>query len=336
MDGRSVLLAASWLYLLVSLALPHVWRGWREATWAHVLFIYLPPALYLAPPLALLVTAVVWAHPPSAALNVASLLCVASGVLRWSWHGPLSALPTPRRRRIRVLTYNLFGGSHPACAGLGDVIERTGADLVFMQEAWWAIPGRRTDPLPAITSRFLGWSVVQSGDHHELCILTRFPVIAVEERPLGERVCLVATLQVGSERVRAIDVHLTPPATGPGLRRARWAFSRYLVESSRARHREAADLRALLLESDVLTLVGGDFNSPPSCFVHRVMPAHYRDAFRERGTGCGHTWFERLPLWRLDYIFTSPDIRVLACRTLDERSSDHRPVVADVELPFEG
>ena len=323
-------------FLLVAVSLPQAWRSLQETDWVRVIYIYLPPVTYMVPPLALLAASLVTGDIVSAVLNGCSVACVMSGVLRWCWNEPATPDTSPDRLQIRVLTYNIFGGSHPACAGLGEVIERTRPDVVFLQEAWWAIPGRRSDPLPDIVSRFPGWSVVRSGDFHELCILTRFPVLDVEERAIGNRVCLVATLRVGQRCLRAIDVHLTPPATGPGIKRAGWAFPRYIMDSSVARHQEALALRDLLLESSCLTLVGGDFNSPPTCFVHRLMPRHYRDAFSEGGRGCGHTWFERLPLWRLDYILTSPDIRVLECRTLDERTSDHRPVVADVELPVEG
>jgi len=38
------------------------------------------------------------------------------------------------------------------------------------------------------------------------------------------------------------------------------------------------------------------------------------------------------PKYKLDYIFTSKNIKVISCKTLDEVISDHRPIIIDIDI----
>lgn len=79
-------------------------------------------------------------------------------------------------------------------------------------------------------------------------------------------------------------------------------------------------------------LVTGDFNSTPfppwSC--HRVLARQLRDL----AEGAGATWnaWLGLPLARLDWILGSEELRGAGYEVLRAGTSDHWPVLADVEL----
>ncbi len=79
----------------------------------------------------------------------------------------------------------------------------------------------------------------------------------------------------------------------------------------------------------------GDFNAFPCSGVHRIISARLRDAHAV----CGRpkaTWPSRLPLVRIDYVFTSASVRVDDCfvpRTrLTRLASDHLPLMARLSV----
>lgn len=96
-----------------------------------------------------------------------------------------------------------------------------------------------------------------------------------------------------------------------------------------------ADVRALLsrLEgvNDPLVVIG-DFNLADQQSLYAPLTRRLRDAHRESGWGMGFTFtrFPRLglPMWRIDYVFHSPDLVALSTTVGDYGGSDHRPVIA--------
>jgi endonuclease/exonuclease/phosphatase family metal-dependent hydrolase len=81
-------------------------------------------------------------------------------------------------------------------------------------------------------------------------------------------------------------------------------------------------------------LIAGDTNLPEQSWALARWLGGYRDAFAERGTGFGYSFpAPRRPWMRIDRIMAGPGFRVLSCRLLPERVSDHLTVVADLQLP---
>lgn len=80
----------------------------------------------------------------------------------------------------------------------------------------------------------------------------------------------------------------------------------------------------------------GDLNTPPFLAVYRTFRRVLRDVTQQIKTNQRATFPSRFPLMRLDYIFTSADIRVLSVQAprtpLTRLASDHLPVIADLEL----
>lgn len=134
------------------------------------------------------------------------------------------------------------------------------------------------------------------------------------------RGALWVTATCGDQKVQILNTHL-------GLsRRERAAQVQALLG-----HRWLG--RADCLQPVVLC---GDFNALPRSAVHRSMSRWLRDAALDVPTTRRSTFPSRLPFLRLDYIFVSPDVRVLSVDTprtpLTRLASDHLPVIADLEL----
>jgi endonuclease/exonuclease/phosphatase family metal-dependent hydrolase len=81
----------------------------------------------------------------------------------------------------------------------------------------------------------------------------------------------------------------------------------------------------------------GDFNASPRSRVWRLCAKNLRDAqtqaaaYTPRGT-----WFGHVPFARIDHIFVSPQIQVVAVDVgsdyLARIASDHRPLFAELRI----
>jgi endonuclease/exonuclease/phosphatase family metal-dependent hydrolase len=83
-------------------------------------------------------------------------------------------------------------------------------------------------------------------------------------------------------------------------------------------------------------VVVGDFNDRPVSVVHSELRRHFVDAFRTAGAGDGSTFQYGPVRLRLDHIYASQGVQVVACAVrrsgLAAVASDHRPLVAEIEL----
>jgi endonuclease/exonuclease/phosphatase family metal-dependent hydrolase len=89
------------------------------------------------------------------------------------------------------------------------------------------------------------------------------------------------------------------------------------------------------------SLLVGDFNKTPFSLLYRRLRRHgLLDAFQEVGSGVGFTFpvFGRFlglplpPLVRIDYVWHTPDLRAIRCRTAPDGGSDHLPLETELEL----
>ena len=76
-----------------------------------------------------------------------------------------------------------------------------------------------------------------------------------------------------------------------------------------------------------------DLNNNSFSDIYNFISKGRNDAFLEKGSGFGSTYrFPFFPL-RIDYIFTSKNIKVLDFKTYDIKLSDHKPILAKLQWP---
>ena len=209
------------------------------------------------------------------------------------------------------------------------LVESQSPDILCLQETrgWRNNP----DPLQPILRRLPGWNMERAGD---VATLSRHPIERVTSYPmlpLMDRSALQTTIRLPQGAVTILNVHYNtnyrrrPEPNRPGLPRlslralARWEQTSVVLNASDS----VAGPR----------IVAGDFNNPPRGLTYGRLRERFTDSFRAAGWGFGYTFRSDLPLMRIDYIFTSPEIGVAGCRSLDSDASDHRAVVADLQLP---
>ena len=236
------------------------------------------------------------------------------------------------------MTFNIHHGvgsdGRLDLARVADVIATSGADVVGLQEV---------DRHFGARSEFVdqaGWLADRLGFHVEFgasidldptepqlprrqygnALLSRHPIEACHTEVLPrwqgahapeDRTVLCAHLTVAARAIHVYNTHLhhrTPPAR--------------LLQ---ARH--VADLLTGLTDPVVLM---GDFNAPPGTAEVREISRGLVDAWEQAGHGAGHTFSAARPRVRIDYVFVSRSLRVVAAEVLATLASDHRPVVVDV------
>jgi endonuclease/exonuclease/phosphatase family metal-dependent hydrolase len=156
----------------------------------------------------------------------------------------------------------------------------------------------------------------------------RASVIGVVERSftrtpgLHHRGAMLARLRIDGTEVAVTSIHL-------GL-------------NAEERRRHLAELRTLLDQhADVPHIVAGDLNETPDKAVWKELCNAYTDGWAVAQSGEELTFSALRPRYRIDAVFVSPNIEVVACGVPDDldsltdyvRATDHRPVLATLRLP---
>jgi vancomycin resistance protein VanJ len=122
----------------------------------------------------------------------------------------------------------------------------------------------------------------------------------------------------------------------PPVRIDYWDRDCWTVQTERRRgHREQIERivdRLADVPLDRPVIVGGDFNCPAGDRATHPLRERLRDSFELAGRGWGNTITREFPFHRIDQIWVSPalsPVQVFAVRT---PHSDHRMVVADLQI----
>ena len=99
-----------------------------------------------------------------------------------------------------------------------------------------------------------------------------------------------------------------------------------LAQAFVLRQKQVNFLNNELQKSPYPIILAGDFNDTPSSSVYKNVSRILDDNFTEKGFGIGISYAGRIPLLRIDYIFSSPEFKVLDFKTHNILRSDHYPV----------
>ncbi len=143
------------------------------------------------------------------------------------------------------------------------------------------------------------------------------PVLDAEHAPFA----VVSTMTLPGRTVTLVVVHLRSPRPGA---EAIWK-------------QQLHDLRELLLHTTSATLVVGDFNATwGNAGFRALLHGGWVDAAAAEGRPWLMTWsqltFPLPPLVRLDHVLTNHLLRVTDLSTADGPGSDHRALVATVDV----
>lgn len=226
-------------------------------------------------------------------------------------------------RVLRIVTINCAGGNIEA---LRDALALD-PDIITVQER----PGTRQ--MEELVAGRPGWQVAPSIG---AAVLARGEVGYTELERHFSHFMTIATVTPERldppVRLTVLSVHLNLPALRMDLWDPRaWARSLKL----RGVREQSMRLVTLLLDqarAEGPVVLGGDFNTPGQDSLLDPFRDRLSDCFAAAGRGWPNTIVADHPMSRIDGIWVSDPMRPLSARVVYTPNSDHRMVVADVEL----
>lgn len=80
-------------------------------------------------------------------------------------------------------------------------------------------------------------------------------------------------------------------------------------------------------------LLCGDFNDTPMSYTYQcIRKAGFTDSFVKTGRGIGYTYAGKLPLLRIDYVWTNKQIQPMSFERIKYKGSDHYPVILEFNV----
>ncbi|MDZ4853194.1 MAG: endonuclease/exonuclease/phosphatase family protein [Pirellulaceae bacterium] len=203
-------------------------------------------------------------------------------------------------------------------------------DIIFLQET-----PTHLDDLQKVANEFYGdKAFVLKGN--DTTIITRFESVKLDEvklEPSVERYLVHARLKTDSGyMVHVISTRLLPPVIDVDLLSADCWRAHYRDRISRLEQViKIAAVVATIPKSEAV-IVGGDFNVTANDGCLRPLRDRLRDSFREGGIGWGHTATNEVPLFRVDQVWTSKELKPIAITAIRTLNSDHRMVLCKLAI----
>ena len=314
-------------------------NGVAERTAFTALGLYLPQHPFLLPSLVLLMWAIFQKKRGPIVFNGAVSLVF--GVVLMGSHAAWLRLSRAdsRAMQARIMTWNVLS-SQGGVEKIAGEIRRQKPDIVCLQETL----GRRgadRDRTPELIARFRGWHAARASD---VTILSRWPIQnerRYKHRKSSRRV-LAVTCQTPDGPLDVMVAHIPTSARGSRFGAHKPSNLRRLLETANLVHATAQTRMNYLpvldraLEDSQRSgrpyLLAGDFNNPPRGGFNRHLKAQLTDAFAQGGWGNGFTFPAKFPVMRIDYLWLGRNVRARRCFAVPTNASDHRALVADVEV----
>lgn len=236
-----------------------------------------------------------------------------------------------------------------------DTIIATNADIVCLQEAYWADKPSTFPTIDAISKGLKASAVskteLTSFNHGlgGLAILSRYEVVSQYSHNFDSTAngFMYVDVLMNEDTVRVYNCHLqsimisNSEVEMSGRHKGINSENKEKVQNLYSKFSEASVHRALQVDMLVATLdtcpypviLCGDFNDVPlsyTCFSILAAGERMHDTFMERGNGFGRTYSIMDTDFRIDYIMHSNKFKCLRHKALDFNiSDDHYPVTAD-------
>ncbi|MFP4250465.1 MAG: endonuclease/exonuclease/phosphatase family protein [Armatimonadota bacterium] len=311
---------------LVAAAIPFaIWIVMQtpgEDWWVGAALVYAPKLQWIAVPVVGLALAL---SARSCGLVTANVAAAAFAIFVLAGY-QLNTPPTIPEDRpvIRLATWNVYGWTSEREL-VQERILSWDADIVCIQESARNV---FDDLLP-------GYESTKAGD---LRVFVRGRIIdAGSPSPAAGVVPRLQIVEVETDagEFTVINAHIPRGESVRRTPRRPQSLLRYLETGVRLREPQFDQLVAELPEGPVI--LAGDLNITSASRYYEQISAHLTDSFAEVGRGFGNTfvWRQRLPAFRIDYVWTGGGVTPLRCETRPHLPSDHRPLVAELALPAE-
>lgn len=231
--------------------------------------------------------------------------------------------------KIKILSWNIWGGRH--LSEIISFVKDADADIVGLQE----VVGEKIENTATIIAKKLGYKNVayvmamkmeMGGKRVNLgnAVISKYPIIKSKAHTLSvtkSRVVIEAVIQVENRTLHVFNTHLVHSHQEP-----------FAVQEE-----QAANLLKVLPKNN--TVLMGDFNALPKSAAIRKIKEFLKDTGGDFNIptwsvypeGCG-VCLPQAVQFKLDYIFTTEDLKSEAFTVGQSRGSDHLPISAIIEV----
>ncbi len=203
--------------------------------------------------------------------------------------------------------------------------------------------------IPAAYANIEYSTTMRETDHWGIATFSKYPIInkqAVHFQKEGGNIFIFSDIVVGVDTIRVYNTHLESirfrnqdykfiENLGSDVEQDELKGSlNILSRLKRAFIKRSTQVEVLhqhIINSPFPVIIFGDFNDTPSSYTYSTIAKGLKDSFRESGVGLGKTYAGAFPSFRIDYILHDPRLKSSGYRTIDEKLSDHYPIICWIE-----
>ncbi len=269
------------------------------------------------------------------------------------WSGVSKFLGSPFEQQeqpegsIQILTYNSMGGGYFKKNGTQafiDKIKSIDPDIICLQEIGITLKkyDRIRENYPYVFSR------------HSQSILSKYPIIHKKDLELEkirtDNGAIYANIKINNSILRVYNLHLHSNKISGKVgeisknteledlnNKETWNDATDILKlvkrSAAVRAEQAHRIKKDMDTSPYPILVCGDFNDPPQSYTYHTLSKGLKDTFVEKGKGFGFTYKGKIPFLKIDYILTSPSLKITSTQLDDSWISDHKLLHSSFVLP---
>jgi len=176
-------------------------------------------------------------------------------------------------------------------------------------------------------------------------IFTKFPIVdsgSISSPEFLNIKAIYVDLRYGGKTIRVYCIHLAAVQINENDKRkylsGRINFKKssfiegQLNSAFQLRSLQVAIIKKHMSQCPYPYIVAGDFNDTPISFAVNKLSEGLKNAFIEKGSGFGTTYYSGFPKLHIDYILVSPQFDVINYQTIDKKLSDHKPIMSDLKL----
>lgn len=129
--------------------------------------------------------------------------------------------------------------------------------------------------------------------------------------------------QISAEEVNNIDgSELNKYETWSSMMQVLRRYKRHATK----RAEQIETVKSHMDSSPYPIIAAGDLNDIPQSYAYRLFSKGICDSFTAQAFGIGKTYRGKIPTLRIDYIFASPELRIVSHKVPNLDYSDHNPV----------
>lgn len=252
----------------------------------------------------------------------------------------LNFLNTPYQREnsIRIASYNVarFHFDYMDTAEqILSIMEKERVDVVCFQE--FVERSQENVDFVQILSTYFPYNCIQEQEFDRssrLAIFSRYPIEHFNKELFRNNLnsSMFIDVTANGRPLRIFNNHLQTTGVSQNMSHGEEAAISGALKNSQIREQQAKYVAYSVSATSSSIVLCGDFNDIPTSYSYRVINRTLKDGFKQGGSGLPSTFIGRFKnLLRIDYIFNSKDMKCTKYTVVDQRFSDHKPVIASLE-----